>query len=134
MILDNFEINNKINIKSVNYQEANMDIAPEKLMCSDTIEYSYDGKGIKIQIKRSVFFEPTAVFDIVITAETYLKEKNSSKYDKKELEFDDFYKEFEPIITAICSRISTVISVITMASNLTPLITPPQLTQDSQDK
>ncbi len=132
MILDNFEFNNVVNLKSIVYNEKTVEKMPEKISVNDDFEYTYDGDGILILVTRKVCFEPDSIFDITVKADTFLSEKEESDYDKKELSSEEFLEGFEPVLNNICSRISTIISVITMASSNTPLITPPQIISEEQ--
>lgn len=132
MLLDNFDFRNVVTLRNISYNENNVEGNPEEIKICDDFEYSYDGNGISIVITRKVWFEPVSVFDIEIKAETYLTEIEDSTYDKSEIELDQFLSEFEPILNHMCSKISSIISIITMASDNTPLITPPQIISEEQ--
>lgn len=132
MLLDNFDFRNVVTLRNISYNENIVEGNPEEIKICDDFEYSYDGNGILIVITRKVWFEPVSVFDIEIKAETYLTEIEDSTYDKSEIELDQFLSEFEPILNHMCSKISSIISIITMASDNTPLITPPQIISEEQ--
>ena len=129
-MLNNFEFTNIVNLKNIEYNENIVETIPDEIQVSDSFQFSYDGEGLEIIITRKVWFTPVSLFDVSITAVTYLQETPNSNYNGKKISNDDFIREFEPVLSNMCSRISSIISIITMTSQNAPLITLPQLITD----
>lgn len=127
MISENFEFLNIIVVKNVTYNNYPIEGETEQLQISDDINFDYGESGMRISITRKVWFEPNPIFDLEVTIETYLEEKEDSTYDKRELSVEELIENFEQPIGAVCAKISAIISTMTMFSNDAPLVTPPNL-------
>lgn len=132
MLKDNFEYNGNFNIKKLNY----IDLGPTgadtlEIDIKDNLKFNYENDRIDFSITRTVAFNPPEVYELEVTLNSFLKEKLDSNYGGEVISKKEFIENFEIPISNVCSRISAIISNITVYSG-PPLITPPQLIEESK--
>ena len=102
-----------------------------KLTVTDSINaYDVSDENVRIEISRSVsaapgqLFSLKVVFGVLLTKNPLvIGELDWSKVNVAE----EFKKAKKPLINNVVSRISMLISSITSASGVVPVVTPPQL-------
>lgn len=125
-----FEFSNFYIIKNISYRDIfPFDDKESELQITDSIDTNYDNENKKLYftITRKISFEPSSLFDLEVSISSLLTKKEKFNYDSREMSTNDFVDTFGEEICTVCSRISTIISSVTMMSNNVPLVTPPQL-------
>ena len=128
-----FENNYHYYLKEIDYRI--IEATPKdnvKISVKDDLPYtlSVEEKYFKFDVRRSILFVPTAIYQLTVSFGVTLTILDSAP-DISNVDWSNEFKTnpvFENMIQGLMSRISVLIAQITGSYGQTPLVTPPGLT------
>lgn len=131
-LINCFEDEQQYYLDKIEYSriEDGLQLNQHKLLCNDNITVNVNGEYVEVKIKRTLTFEPEALFYLSVSFGSILKINDSSKgkYEWTELNLAEEFKENgQFVLDHLLARISLLIAQITSSFGQQPLILPPQI-------
>ncbi len=124
-----FEENYQLYLKNVDYKVLTIGPVKEKIdiKLKDDIQFSRDNNKLNFEVKRTINFTPAPLYTLTVAFGVQLTIKDIAA-NLECIDWNDESREnviFQNLIQGLMSRISVLISEITLSYGQNPVVTPP---------